>query len=63
MDKRKVRGEPERTEVSQVEFPDRDMGGLDQFDDVTATGTLEHDRVAIHLFEETLEEEGRRGAN
>ena len=42
-------------------FPDQGMGGLDQFDAVTRTGTLEHDRVAIHLFEEILE--GRRGAN
>jgi hypothetical protein len=43
-------------------FPDQGIGGLDQFDAVTGTGTLEHDRVVMHLFEEILEE-GRTGAN
>ena len=55
-------GEPERTDLSQVVFPDQDTGRLDQFDALTGTGTLEQDLVAIHLFEEILEE-GRSGAN
>ena len=55
-------GEPEQTELSQVVFPDQDTGRLDQFDALTGTGTLEQDLVAIHLFEEILEE-GRSGAN